>query len=383
MSFTASFYSPKFIPAHLCNDKSRGQCIVYGIQNDQGDMTYKYVKLNRMRSMLKTNDFEKYVESTINEINAQLLSVNVITLSADERQRTSITSALENFITEKERELRPASMRSYRSICRVMGNWIVKNYGDIPVGSIKKLHAVRYLEYYYNERNVGNNCYNNQMKLARGVFSWFVQHCYIEVNPFENIAPKIREQKKRGLIDKSTRDKISAYLTSRQEWGMLLVCHLVYSALIRPKEISMLSIGDINLKDHYITLSSQVTKTHHGRTAAITPEIEDILINRLRVHLYPPHYYILGSNWLPARTPCNTQLFSKRFIRLRKELSLPDTMQLYSFRDSGISDLLRQGVDAISVMHHADHHSLEITTRYANHVDAHLVDMMYNRSVGF
>ena len=31
------------------------------------------------------------------------------------------------------------------------------------------------------------------------------------------------------------------------------------------------------------------------------------------------------------------------------------------------------------VMHHADNHGLEITTRYADHVDAHLVDMMYNR----
>ena len=70
-------------------------------------------------------------------------------------------------------------------------------------------------------------------------------------------------------------------------------------------------------------------------------------------------------------------------MRLLAELGLPDTMQLYSFRDTGITDLLRSGLDPITVMHHADHHSLEITTRYANHVDAHLVDMMYNRKVGF
>lgn len=382
MSLPQKFFQPRFIPAHFCSDNSNGDRIAFAMLDANGKLKYQYIKLNRIKKQLSEADYARHIETIINDINAQLFGTGT-SETADERQQTPLLTALQKFIADKERELRPATMRSYKSLCHVFGEWFVKNYGNLPVGSIKKIHAVKYLEYYYNERKVGNNCYNNQMKLARGVFTWFVQHCYIEINPFENIPTKRNEQKKRGLIDKVTREKITRHLTDRQEWGMLLVCHLVYSALIRPKEVSQLLIGDINLEGHYITIRAEVSKTHTLRTSAITPDIVDILVNHLHIDRFPQHYFLLGSEWTPARTCCNVHLFSKRFLRLRSELRLPQTMQLYSLRDSGITDLLTQGIDPITTMQHAGHHSLDITTRYANHVDAHRVGILYNRKVTF
>ena len=48
-------------------------------------------------------------------------------------------------------------------------------------------------------------------------------------------------------------------------------------------------------------------------------------------------------------------------------------MQLYSLRDTGINNMLKSGIDPLTVMQHADHHDLAMTTRYANHADPNLI----------
>jgi integrase len=58
-------------------------------------------------------------------------------------------------------------------------------------------------------------------------------------------------------------------------------------------------------------------------------------------------------------------------------------MQQYSLRDTGIFDMIKNGIDDLSVMQHANHHSLEMTTIYANHVDPHLADIIREKSPKF
>ena len=69
--------------------------------------------------------------------------------------------------------------------------------------------------------------------------------------------------------------------------------------------------------------------------------------------------------------------------KLRKELKLPANMQLYSFRDTGIFEMLKANVDDLSVMQHADHSSLDITTIYANHFDPNLNKIINEKTPEF
>ncbi|MCQ2306724.1 MAG: hypothetical protein MJ000_04050 [Bacteroidales bacterium] len=41
--------------------------------------------------------------------------------------------------------------------------------------------------------------------------------------------------------------------------------------------------------------------------------------------------------------------------------------------------MLKSGIDPFTVMQHADHHDLSMTTRYANHADTHLVETIKER----
>ena len=58
-------------------------------------------------------------------------------------------------------------------------------------------------------------------------------------------------------------------------------------------------------------------------------------------------------------------------------------MQLYSFRDTGIYEMLKSGIDDLTVMQHADHSSLSITTIYANHKDEKLIEKINKNAPKF
>lgn len=58
-------------------------------------------------------------------------------------------------------------------------------------------------------------------------------------------------------------------------------------------------------------------------------------------------------------------------------------MQLYSFRDTGIFEMLKAGIDDLTVMQHADHSSLDITSIYANHADSNLTNIIYDKAPKF
>lgn len=369
-------FSPDFLPARRIDD-AKGVAIAYAVRRADGSMEYKRVRLNKYRKTMSEQDFTAFCNDMIRDINLQL--VNSVTPSRNEREMISVRQAMELYIADKERELRPDTIRTYKSFCNIFARWMEQNAPAVRIGGVQKIHAIKFMEYYY-ANGISNNFYNNNVKWGRCVFGWLCAHCYISGNPFAPIKRKRCEEKKRTLIDAATRQRISEYLMRTEQYGFLLALHLVYSALIRPKEIAQLHVGDVH--DMYIVVPADVAKNRHERISAITPAIASLLA-LLHVDAYPPHYYLLGSGMTPARAAVNIHRFTKKWTVLRDELHLPAEMQLYSLRDSGISDLLRQGVDAISVMHHADHHSLEITTRYANHVDAHLVDIMYNRKSGF
>ena len=78
-----------------------------------------------------------------------------------------------------------------------------------------------------------------------------------------------------------------------------------------------------------------------------------------------------------------TKNYRKVWDKLRNALKLPKEMQLYSLRDTGINNMLKSGIDPLTVMQAADHHDLSMTTRYANHVDPNLIQTLQDQSPMF
>ena len=86
----------------------------------------------------------------------------------------------------------------------------------------------------------------------------------------------------------------------------------------------------------------------------------------------PDDYLFADKCWRCGKKPMSSHTFGNVWEAMRKEIKLPEEMQLYSLRDTGINGMLKAGIDPLSVMQAADHHDLAMTTRYANHADPEL-----------
>jgi hypothetical protein len=93
--------------------------------------------------------------------------------------------------------------------------------------------------------------------------------------------------------------------------------------------------------------------------------------------------YIWGKEFIPGAVPVNPRMWSRKWGYLRKELNLPKQMVLYSLRDSGIIQLLQDGVSPEEVMIHADHSSLEVTSIYVKHARPNGVESVKSKGGKF
>lgn len=93
--------------------------------------------------------------------------------------------------------------------------------------------------------------------------------------------------------------------------------------------------------------------------------------------------YLFGQGYRPGPVMVSEARMTKTWISLRKKLNLPKEMQMYSFRDTGMTEMIKNGIDPLSVKQLADHHSLDMTAIYTKHVDPNLREIVISKTPKF
>ena len=373
----------EFLPAQLKRN-SHGWYIEYQTFNpNDGKMQRFRTHLNTLRKHYsRLSDFKNHCAGIINTINAKLAGGwSPVGENQNARYYTPLPAVISAYLSEKQEELRPDTMRSYRSFCSGFGKWLDMTAPGCQVILFNKVLAVKFLDYCFFERGLKGRSWNNQLKAGRSLFSWAVDKCYCKENPFAGIKTKRESEKRRVLIPPGTRKRITDYCLE-SNMGLLVVSQLVYSSLIRPKEIRCIKVCDVFLNEHYIYIRPENAKTHFSRVATMNPALE-ALVEKWIAGACSDDFLIGSKDYAAGKKPIPHSRFSKDWIKMRNALQLPEEMQLYSLRDTGINEMIKSGIDPLTVMQHADHHDLSMTTRYANHADPHLVEIISQRAPSF
>ena len=374
--------SYNYLPAVLKNNKHGWQIEFHAFDPVSGGLKRHVAKMNRLRDRyLRLADFKTHCYSIINSINAKLAGGwTPFGEYQNSRLFTPLNMVVADYLKEKEVELRPDTLRTYRSFCKGFLDWCDKTVKDCQIGLFNRVLAVRFMDHCFTDRKLHGRSWNNQLKAARAFFSWAIEKCYAKENPFAAIRPKREDPKKRIMIPREYRHKIAEWCELNNP-AFLVVCELVYTSLIRPKEVAMIKIEDIFLDKNYIFIKGENAKTHYARFSSLSPE----LVARISAMVKgaAPSWYLIGDGYRPGPKRIADKRFTKDWITLRNALKLPQEMQLYSLRDTGINEMLKSGIDPLTVMQHADHHDLSMTTRYANHADPRLVETISQRAPAF
>lgn len=382
MSASDNLGSLNYLPAQVKHNAHGWQVEYHALDPATGKLKRHVTKLNSLRKRYdRISDFRAHCNTIVNTINAKLAGGwTPFGEMQNTRLFTPINIVAEAYLKEKETEIRIDTLRSYKSFCKGLLEWCDVNFKNGQMALFNRVLAVRFLDHCFGDRNLHGRSWNNQLKQARAFFTWAVEKCYAKENPFSGIKPKREDVKKRVLVPPETRRQITEWCEKHNP-GFLIVCELVYSALIRPKEVSNLRVGDVYLNEGYIHITTANAKTHYERFASITPEI----VARLREYMVggAPSDYVFGTGWKPGKNKLTANSFQKNWLKVRKAIGFPVEMQLYSLRDTGINEMLKIGIDPLTVMQHADHHDLSMTTRYANHADPHLQETISARAPKF
>ncbi|MBQ9473262.1 MAG: tyrosine-type recombinase/integrase [Bacteroidales bacterium] len=377
-----------YLPAVVKESKSVGLCVEYFVLNPVEDrMMRRRVLLNRLVKRMPSRR-ERLAEAhrIAEELNARLRGGwTPLHETEDGRMYTPIAELQTRFLAAKDSEgCRPATLVQYKSVTDLWLRWCEDNgLGGRYSGMYLRQHAVRYMDAVLEQRR-RHRSYNNTLKVMRAFFQWAVEHCYARENPFSGMKTLRKEPKIRILVPPEARRKVAEYYAAVCP-QMNIVCQLVYSSAIRPAEIRKIQLKHIDLERHYILVPGENAKNHKERCAALTPGLVTMLAGVLARHAGEGELFLVGKNERlePDREAIGASHFQKSWERMRRATGLPKEMQLYSLRDTGLTDLLHAGVDPLTVQHHADHSSLEMQAIYTRHHDMGVVSKIYEMAPEF
>ena len=337
----------------------------YVMNPSSGKLKRIRIKLNREKNIKQR---KKDAQRLIQGINQRLsLGWNPLVKAIAPKASEKLNSALNSFLKVKEKEMESTSTHCYVSYINIFKKYL-KEAGfsnDAFVTNFTHQHAVAFLDII--EERYSPKTFNNYLAFFKGLFIWMKEKGYVDDNPFEGINKKPRKllKKNRRLLTDEELKKLMEFLAenNREYYIMVLLC---YGCFIRPKEIALLKCKDINLEKQVVYVSADIAKNDNESYRTIPNEILPVL---KLADLSNPNLYLFGAhkNWdfTPGKQPATSKKMAKYWeLVVRPALGFGLDLKFYSLKDTGITNMLQNGVPINLVQKQADHSSVAMTAIY-------------------
>lgn len=323
------------------------------------------IKVNREKNIRQR---KKDAERMIRGINQRLsLGWNPLSESIAPKASENLLETLDLFLKVKCKEMESTSAHCYVSYINIFKKHLQESgFGkDAFVTSFNHQHAVDFLNKI--EEQHSPKTFNNYLAFFKGLFIWMKEKGYVDDNPFDGInkKPKKLMKKNRRLLTDEELKKLMEFLAenNREYYIMVLLC---YGCFIRPKEIALLKCKDINLEKQVVYVSADIAKNDNESYRTIPNEILPAL---KLADLSNPDLYLFGShkNWdfTPGKQPATSKKMAKYWeLVVRPALGFGMDLKFYSLKDTGITNMLQNGVPINLVQKQADHSSVAMTAIY-------------------
>ena len=337
------------------------------------DINNKRVRIRKGINSGKTvcERIEK-VNRIINDLEAKKTYIN-ITQSDFEKyyDNSSVESANKKILIDLVKlkvardKLSKKTRQSYVSVSKQFCEFI-----DKKLNKVTKKDAENYILFKINETSPVT-AKNHKSKLH----SLFKDLIYFEIdnikkNPFENLK-RIRAISQGKLPFKDHHKSLLKpfLIEDEQLW---LLCQMQYYCFLRPNsEARILQVKHIDLIDGKIYVPSEISKTNKSQYVAISESFLPTLHN-LKLHKYPKDYYVFGKNGRPSAACWSVNYFTKKHNEILKNLGF-DTKyySLYSWKNTGMYDFIKNGGTVKKLQTLTRHHSLDMLNVYLQSIGAY------------
>lgn len=354
----------------------RGQTswyISYYVKNPAtGKLKLFRVKVNRYHNQKERIQAAKEIMAGLQERLA--LGWNPMVSKAAPMATVPAFQVFDTYLRVKNKEMEKQSYATYASYVRIFKGWLLSQgcTGTTPISAITEGTARQYMNYLETEKSVSPRSYNNYLSFMVTFLDWMKDKGYIQANVFTGIKRKPRRlmAKKRRML---TDEELGTLFTWLQENNpeYLAVCLLCYCCFMRPKEIALLRCGDIDIRKQLVHVRAEIAKNDKEsfRTIpdAMMPAIRRLDLSKKDWFLFGDHPGV-RSDFRPSRVAGAKKRFSDYWAgTVRDACGFGLEVQFYSQKDTGITNMLGEGVAINLVQQQADHSSVAMTALYVGH----------------
>ncbi len=346
----------------------------YAMDPATKELKRKKIKLNHIKGIKERRAAANRIIRTVNKKLAAGWSP-FVEIGA-EKCYAFVFEALDKWLRYREKEAEIHSMRSYKSFVKKLKEQLLKHDKGPTMQMIEFTPGVAsmIMEDLREIPDISLRTWNNYLSTYGTIFNWMIEHNYTAHNPFTHIkkVPRKKLKKTRRPLTAEECLDLQRFLIDNGYLNYLAMCYLCYYCCIRPNEISLLKVKDISIEEQCVYISEDIAKNDNN-SVRIIPDTAMWVFKKLKLNTNRD-YYLFGFDSKKTFAPGPTRAEGREIARfwndvIRKELSWPLELQFYSLKDTGITQLLEDGVAPNYVQGQADHSSLAITSIYASKVN--------------
>lgn len=327
----------------------------------------------RLNHIKKIGPRRAYARALINQITEKLVSGwNPFIEASAPKAFYKMLDVIETYWNIQQKEAEDHSLRTYKSFLKFFKEYLSRKKfsKDLFVIHFGKREATDMMVELKQKPDISLRTYNNYLQFFTTLFNWMVQYNYVAENPFADLkkVPKKKIKKIRTTLTAAQRSQLVKFLEENDKNNYLVMCLMCYYCFIRPNEISLLKVKDIDLENQTIYISKDIAKNDTDSYRTI-PNTMMPYLRKLKLDC-PPDYYLFSMDKHQEFVPGKKRAEGREIARywsdvIRPKLNWPMNLQFYSLKDTGITNMLVDGVAPNFVQGQADHSSLSITSIYA------------------
>jgi integrase len=261
--------------------------------------------------------------------------------------------------------LKKITYQNYISKYRTFNNYLIKNGADDnDITAISNEMIIGFFLFLINDLKLAHITVSKYEHMLAAIFNWLVEKKHIHKSPVYNIPKTTRENDTapRPVNEMDIDKLVDEIKKDRQLW---LAVQLEYYCFLRPGlEIRMSRVKWFDLARGRIIVPRDLIKSKVDKVVIIPAQLREHLLVDWKLHLFPPDYFVFGSNGMPGTQPIGNNNLRNRFNRVRDSLGLPLEYKLYSWKHTGNARAEDAGIPMAARQRQNGHRSMRSTEEY-------------------
>lgn len=264
----------------------------------------------------------------------------------------------------KKKNIEEKTVQTYVSKLRIFSEWIQAKHGEIDITLYNNRLVLEFFNFLVDTKKLAAGTINDYRQIISTVFDYILRQHKISENPVYNIpAGHEKDFAPRPVAEfdiETFREAIT--MSDPQLW--MAIEFETYCFLRPGKELRLMQVKDIDFARGLINVDRFRAKTNRERHATIPTHFLMKLRNEYKLQLYPREFYVFGKDYKPGPAFLGKNNLKNRFNKFRKELNMPETYKLYSWKHTGNSLALDNNISMMTLRDQNGHSSVQITEIY-------------------